>query len=114
MKLNDKARNGNSSLCHSDVMEESMPVSWKLYLGLGLALAIPAAAYGSPPSHHHYRPAYHGTVVNRAAPGAPALAHIPIFGFWPQSYTTSHQQYEVEGLTRDTDNCAKYGCLGAN
>ena len=91
-----------------------MPVSWKLYLGLGLALAIPAAAYGSPPSHHHYRPAYHGTVVSRAAPAAPALAYIPIFGFWPQSYTTSHQQYEVEGLTRDTDNCAKYGCLGAN
>jgi hypothetical protein len=91
-----------------------MPASWKLSLGLGVALVVPAAAYAAPPSHHHYRPAYHGTVVNRAAPAAPALASVPNFGFWPQSYTTSHQQYEVEGLTRDTDNCAKYGCLGAN
>jgi hypothetical protein len=90
-------------------MEESMPTSWKLSLGLGLALAIPAAAYASPPSHHHYRPAYQGTVVNRAAP-----ASAPTFGLWPQSYATSHQQYQVEGLTRDTDDCAKYGCLGAN
>ena len=91
-----------------------MTGSWKLFFGLGLALAIPAAAYASPPSHHHYRPAHHGTVVNRAAPAAPALASVPTFGFWPPFATTSHQQYEVEGLTRDTDNCARYGCLGAN
>jgi hypothetical protein len=113
-KLSDKALNGNSSLCHSDVMEEIMPASWKLSLGLGLSLVVPAAAFAAPPSHHHYRPAYHGTVVNRAAPGAPALASVPNFGFWPGSYKTSHEQYKVEGLTRDTDGCAKYGCLGAN
>jgi hypothetical protein len=91
-------------------MEEIMPVSWKLCLGLGLALVVPAAAYASPPSHHHYKPAYHRTIVSRSAPAAPSLAS----GFWPQTYTTSHQQYQVEGLTRDTDDCAKYGCLGGN
>jgi hypothetical protein len=113
LKLNDKALNGNSSLCHSDVMEESMRVSSKLFFALGLALAVPAAAYASQPSHHHTRPAHHG-MVSRAAPAAPTVASVPNFGFWAPSATTPHQQYEVEGLTRDTDNCAKYGCLGAN
>jgi hypothetical protein len=91
-----------------------MPGSWRLSLALGLALAVPAAAYGAQPSHHHYRPAYHGAVINRAALPAPALASVPNFGFWPRPYTTSHEQYKIEGLTRDTDGCAKYGCLGAN
>ena len=91
-----------------------MPVSWKLSLALGLALAAPAAAYGAQPSRHHHRPAYHGALVNRAAPAAPTLASAPNLGFWPPSSTASRRQLEVEGLTRDTDNCAKYGCLGAN
>jgi hypothetical protein len=91
-----------------------MPVSWRLFLALGLALAAPTAAAASAASHHHYRGAYHGTVVYRAAPPAPALASVPSFGFWSPSYRTSHRQYEVEGLTRNTDDCAKYGCLGAN
>ena len=91
-----------------------MPVSWRLPLALGLALAVPTAAYALPPSHHHSRPAYHGMVVNRAAPAGPALVSVPSFGFWLPSSMTSHQQYEIEGLTRDPDNCAKYGCLGAN
>ena len=91
-----------------------MPVSWRLFLGLGLALAVPTAAYALPASHHHHMRAYHGTAVYRSAPPASALVAVPNFGFWPSSYATSHQQYEVEGLTRDTDNCARYGCLGAN
>jgi hypothetical protein len=100
-------------LFHSDVMEEKMPVSWKLSLALGLALAVSSAAYGAQPSHHQTR-VYHGTAVSRAAPPAPTIASVPNFGFWPQSASTSHHQYEIEGLTRDTDNCARYGCLGAN
>ncbi len=91
-----------------------MPRSWRLSLTLGLALGVPAGAYGAQPSHHHYRLAYHEAVVNRAAPPAPALASVPNFGLWPRSYTTSHEQYKIEGLTRDSDGCAKYGCLGVN
>jgi hypothetical protein len=94
-------------------MEERMPVSWRLALALGLALAVPAAAYASPP-HHHYGRAHHGTVLYQAAAAAPALASVPNFGFWPQSYTTSHRQYEIEGLTRNMDDCARYGCIGNN
>jgi len=111
MKLDDKALNANSFLCHSDVMEERMPASRRLTLALGLALAIPAAAFASPP-HHHYGRAHHGTVIYQAVGAAPASA--PNFSFWPQSYTTSHRQYEVEGLTRNLDDCARYGCIGNN
>lgn len=91
-----------------------MPVSWRLALALGLALAVPTAAYALPTSHHHYKHPHDGTVVYRAVPPSPASAPAANLGFWPPSYTTSHQQYEIEGLTRNTDDCVKYGCLGAN
>ena len=41
-------------------------------------------------------------------------AVFPGFGLWSPSYTTSHEQYEIEGLTRNPDDCAKYGCIGNN
>lgn len=112
--LSDKTLNGNSFFCHSDVMEENMRVSLRLSLSLalGLVLAIPAAALGSPTSHPYKRP-HHATVVYPAPP-APGLASAPSLGFWTPSYTPSHQQYEVEGLTRNMDDCAKYGCIGNN
>ena len=91
-----------------------MPLSRKLSLALGLALAVPAAAYASPLSHHHHGRAYHGTVVHRVAAPAASLASVQTFGFWPSSYTPSHRQYEIEGLTRNPDDCVRYGCLGAN
>jgi len=89
-----------------------MPISWRLSLALGLALAVPGAAYGSPTHNHTKRP-HHATVVYPAPP-APALASAPSLGFWTPSYTPSHRQYEVEGLTRNMDDCAKYGCIGSN
>ena len=91
----------------------------RLSLALGLALAIPAAAHaydgGSPPSHRHDggRP-YHGMVAHRAPAPAPALASVPNVGLWPPSYTPSHEQYEIEGLTRNPDDCVIYGCIGNN
>jgi hypothetical protein len=98
-------------------MEESMTAFRRLSLALGLALAIPAAAYaydGSPPSHHHYRRPYHGMVVYSAPAPASALASVPNDWFWPPSTMTSHEQYEIEGLTRNPDDCVKYGCIGNN
>jgi hypothetical protein len=113
-----KIADRRSSLFHSNVMEESMTTPRRLSLALGLALAIPAAAYaydgGSPPSHHHYRRPYHGRVAYRAPTAAPALVSAPNVGFWPPSYTTSHEQYEIEGLTRNPDDCVIYGCIGNN
>jgi hypothetical protein len=91
-----------------------MSVSWRLSLGLGLALAVPTAAYALPPGHHQHTHAYHRTAVYRAAPPAPMLVSAPNFGFWPSSYPISHRQYEIEGLTRNMDDCARYGCIGNN
>jgi hypothetical protein len=102
----------------TNVMEESMTASRRLSLALGLALAIPAAAYaydgGSPPSHHHCRRPHHGIVAYRAPPPAPALVSPPNDEFWPPSYRTSHEQYEIEGLTRNPEDCVIYGCIGNN
>jgi hypothetical protein len=88
----------------------------RLSLALGLALAIPAAAYaydgGSTPSHHHHMRPNHGMVAYRAPPPAHALAPVPNDGSWPPS--PSHHQYEIEGLTRNPDDCVTYGCIGNN
>ncbi len=81
---------------------------WKLSLALGLALPISGAAFAAAPGHHHYRHAY------RAASPAPALVTAPGFGLWPPSGATPHWQFEVEGLSRDPDACARYGCIGNN
>lgn len=85
----------------------------RLSLALGLALAVTAPAYASPPDHHHYRRTYHRTVVYRAAPQAPALESVPNVASSPTSYA-SHRQYEIEGLTRNPDDCVRYGCIGSN
>jgi hypothetical protein len=98
-------------------MEESMTVSRRLSFALGLALAIPAAyAYDgvSPPRHHHHLRLDHGMVAYRVGATALASAPVPNVGFWLPSYTPSHQQYEVEGLTRNPDDCVRYGCIGNN
>ncbi len=95
-----------------------MTAPGRLSLALGLALAIPAAAYaydgGSPPSHQDYRRPYHGRVAYRAPEPAPAVASVPNVELWPPSYTPSHEQYKIEGLTRNPDDCVIYGCVGNN
>ncbi len=93
-----------------------MTAPGRLSLALGLALAIPATAYaydgGPSPSHHDYRRPHHGMVAY-PAPTATA-ASVPSVGFWPPSYATSQEQYEIEGLTRNPDDCVIYGCVGNN
>jgi hypothetical protein len=113
MKLNDKSLKADSFLCHSDVMEERMPVSLRPTLALGLALAVPAAAYASPP-HHRYGRAHHGTVIYQAAAAGARVSVCSELRLLAPPYTPSHRQYEVEGLTRNTDDCARYGCIGNN
>ncbi len=91
-----------------------MAASRGLSLALGLALAAPVAAYAydgaSKPIHHHHRPAFHRAVAFAGAPAAAA----PMLGIWSPSYAPTHEQYEIEGLSRNTDDCVKYGCIGAN
>ena len=90
-----------------------MRASRWLSLALGLALAAPVAAYAydTPVLHNHVR---HGAVEHRAAPMAPAVTYLPEARLGRPSYTTSHRQLEIEGLTRNPDDCAKYGCIGNN
>ncbi len=94
-----------------------MTASRWLSLALGLAFAPPVAAYAydgvSPRLHHHHRPAYHRE-VDQSAVATARGADFPGFVLWSPSYTTSHEQYEIEGLTRNPDDCAKYGCIGNN
>ncbi len=114
MALNHKAKNSNGLLCHSNVTEETMSASLRLSLALGLALSLPAAVDAAAPSHHHDRQAYRGTVIYRAAAPAPVPAAAPSFGLWSLAGAPSHRQFEVEGLTRNLDDCAQYGCIGNN
>ena len=91
-----------------------MSASLRLSLALpGLALSLPAAADAAAPSHHHDRHAYRGTVIYRAAAPAPVPAAAPSFGLWSCG-APSHRQFEVEGLTRNLDDCVRYGCIGNN
>jgi hypothetical protein len=99
-------------------MEESVPTSRTLLFALGLAFAIPAAAYAyesvSAPSHHHHARLHHKKVAYRAWALGAASTSVPNVGFWLPSYTPSHEQYEIEGLTRSLDDCVRYGCIGNN
>jgi hypothetical protein len=45
---------------------------------------------------------------------APRRHPFPNIGFSLPSYTPSREQYEIEGLTRNPDDCAKWGCIGNN
>ena len=91
-----------------------MVVSRGLSFALGLALATPVAAYAydgaSKPIHHHHRSAFHKTVALAAAPAMGA----PVQVFWPSPYVLMHQQYLIEGLSRDPNACVVYGCIGNN
>jgi hypothetical protein len=114
MALNHKAMNSNGFLCHSNVTEETMSASLRLSLALGFALSLQAAAHAAAPSHHHYSHTYRGKLIHRAAAPAPAPAVAPSFGLWSSAGAASHRQFEVEGLSRNPDDCARYGCIGNN
>jgi hypothetical protein len=78
-----------------------------LPLALAFALAAPvsaSAAYG--PVHHPTRPIHHRSVVARAEPQTPAAMITPA--------AATHSTLELQGLTRNPDDCAKYGCIGNN
>jgi len=67
-------------------------------LALSLALAAPTAAFAYVTEITHY----HRVVVVHHEPTPPNLA------------LSRRQLLTIEGLTRDQDDCQKYGCLGSN
>jgi len=88
-----------------------MTISRWLSLAFVVALAAPASALaydgGVRPTHHH-RSIHHNVVHQAAVPSSPA------FGLWSPTYTPPRILLRTEGLGRDPDNCARYGCVANN
>jgi hypothetical protein len=77
-----------------------------LPLVLGIALAAPVSAYAAA---NDYKPVHHRIVV------AHALAPAPPTGYFvasPQPYPFNY--HETDGLSRNLDDCVKYGCVDSN
>jgi hypothetical protein len=78
-----------------------------LPLALGTVLAVPASAYAelaaSGPVYTH-RVIHHRSVVARAQATVPALAYAPARLYW-------FGDHETDGLSRNRDDCVKYGCI---
>ena len=84
-------------------------------LALGIVLASPVAAYAIERSHapvlghraiHHRAVVYHDTTFVRR--GLAARAEAPVGARpWRDPYKPS----ETDGLSRDPDACASYGCV---
>ena len=80
-----------------------------LPLALGIGLAVPLPAYAGPNASgpvHHYRAVHHQSFVARAESPAPAVMLAPV--------ARIPSTFELEGLSRNPDDCAKYGCVGNN
>jgi hypothetical protein len=82
------------------------------FLFLTLALAAPSSAAEA--KHHaavsHYLALHHELVDPRAislVPAAPAFFLFDGSG----SYVPAPQKPETDGLSRNPDDCAKYGCI---
>ncbi len=78
-------------------------------LALGIVLAGALAAY---PAAGATKPAHrHSTIHHRSvAAHATALAPRSVFATatpWPYPYST----HETDGLSRNPDDCARYGCI---
>ena len=83
-----------------------------LPLALGIALTNPAGAFAAndiPGQQlHRYRAIHHRTVVARAEAPAPAPI-FPARGPRPYPFNT----HETDGLSRNPNDCVKYGCIDA-
>jgi hypothetical protein len=80
-----------------------------LPLALGIGLAAHISAYAGPIAYgpaHHYRAIHHRSVVALAQASATAAVLAPA--------TRNPTTFELEGLSRNPDDCVKYGCVGNN
>ena len=83
-------------------------------LTLGIVLAGPVAAYTTERPHRpvlSHRTIHHLAVVHHATFSAPAVgarAEVPdAAGPWPHP----SNGHETDGLSRNPDDCARYGCV---
>jgi hypothetical protein len=77
-----------------------------LPLALGIVLAAPVSSYAA---LAHYRPVHHHAVVARAQTPAPPIRYF-VAGPWPYPYN----YHRTDGLSRNPDDCVKYGCVDSN
>jgi hypothetical protein len=87
-----------------------MKMSVLASLALGITLALSMAAYatqGDPTPVHSHRAIHHKTISSHVTALAPT---IPSATPWLRE----PEPYEMEGLSRNPDDCAKYGCIGNN
>jgi hypothetical protein len=81
-----------------------MNVSIKTATALGFILAVPLfalPAHGAPADGAGHKPPHH-----RIADSAKARALVG-----PGSYVPASRKPETDGLSRNPDGCAKYGCI---
>jgi hypothetical protein len=100
-----------------DEMRLSRSVNAKATLACGsllmaLALAAPssvAEAKNLAPVSRHLA-LHHGSVDPRAVAQVPATPAFFLFD-WSGSYVPAARKPETDGLSRNPDDCAKYGCI---
>jgi len=87
-----------------DQQEIKMNASIRTLTGIGFILAIPLFAIPAlgAPAHE----AGHKTAHHRVADFAKARALVS-----PGSYVPAPRKPETDGLSRNPDDCAKYGCI---
>jgi hypothetical protein len=86
------------------LQEISMKTHLKTPMALGFILALPLfarPALGAPAHDAGHRPAHH-----RIADSAKARALVSL-----GSYVPAPRKPETDGLSRNPDDCAKYGCI---
>ena len=82
------------------------------FLLMALALAAPSSAAEA--KNHapvsHYLVLHHGLVDPRAISLVPAAPAFFLFG-GSGSYVPAPRKPETDGLSRNPDDCVKYGCI---
>ena len=82
------------------------------FLLMALALAAPSSAAEA--KNHapvgRYLALHHRSVDPRAAAQVPAAPAFFLFD-WSGSYVPAARTPETDGLSRNPDDCAKYGCI---
>jgi len=74
-------------------------------LAFGFALAVPGSAYAYVHSAHVYRHVRHATQAE-ISPKATALALVAA-----RTTSPANILQETDGLSRNDDDCSKYGCI---
>jgi hypothetical protein len=79
-----------------------------------ITLALEAPTFAAEARNHapvsRYLALHHGSVDPRAAAQVPAGPAFFLFD-WSGSYVPAPRKPETDGLSRNRDDCAKYGCI---